>query len=281
MKKTLFLQLGVALLFSAAVTSCQPDDQDFPNPFPTPTATATLPGAPVPTAAQVKLIKWSDLDFNAFEYNDQGQLVKRTNQYVYVQNTDIVKRHEYAYKYNAAGQLTELQYNGGYKIVYQYNDQGVWQEAVQYNGHGTPVKKYEFTFNGKKQLVKFSTYRVNANQALVQESRTRLWYDHAGNMNLWREEAYQPQEDTFVVTTTISFSDFDDKKYAPHSLLMGEVTQPLVFWVNNPGSKEFLGTGSPVEQYSYTYNESGYPTSKATSTAYHTPLPVISATYTY
>jgi hypothetical protein len=253
-----------------------------PTPVPgnPPTSeTPSVPSAPsVP--GQLRKIKWAPLDFKEFEYNAAGGLVKYNRQYNNVQGTDMVQRDEYTYGYDAAGKVISVVNKEGFRTEYTYSGD-VWSEALSYDKLNRPLKKYTFQFNSKKQLVEYAESGVSLNGTTSPRSKTTFTYDGAGNLVRYVLFWYVESSQSFVRSTELQFSNFDNKKYPKNADSFDYVLQPLAFFVNNPGKKEFVGSYSPIEHYSYTYDVHGYPNLKRTTYTYDKPLPAMEATFEY
>jgi YD repeat-containing protein len=304
MKITILSKLTFAFIFSSIFLSCEKEEIALPakpvtageqsapsgpetpgNPKPSTSDSVVVPKPPsVPqapaTPGLLKKITWAPLDYKLFEYNSENALIKYITQYNSVQGTDIVTRDEYTYSYNSAGQVSEVTTKQGARTVYSYNGQ-VWAEALSYDLLNRPLKKYQFQFNDKKQLVEYRTFKIDLANNGTPESKVTLQYDINGNLTRWKEFYYNPGSKEFSLSVDLAFSNFDNKKFAKNSMTFGYILQPINFWVNNPGRKEFVGNASPVENYTYTYDTDGYPISKKTSYSYEKPLPTLNAVFTY
>lgn len=309
MKTPGLTKLTTALILSSLLISCEKDKlpaekPDVPEQKPVPTApsspvdaippnsdpisipsTPTVPQTPtVPSSPAIpgllRKVSWAPLDYKLFEYNAQQQLTKYVSQYNNVQGTNNVRRDEFTYSYNAAGQLTEVINNLGARTVYTYKGE-VWDEALSYDMLDRPLKKYQFVFNQRKQLTEYRTFKIDLAGNSTPESRVTLHYDQNENLIRWKESYYNSNTGQFALSVDLAFSNFDDKKFAKNSLSFSYILQPLTFWVNNPGRKEFIGNASPIETYSYTYDAHGYPSDKTTSYIYDRPLPALKAEFTY
>ena len=254
------------------------DSLSIPTP-PTAPQPPTVPQSPA-IPGLLRKVSWAPLDYKLFEYNSQQLLVKYISQYNNVQGTNNVRRDEFTYTYNSAGQLAEVVNNLGARTVYIYNGE-VWGEALSYDLLNRPLKKYQFKFNDKKQLIEYCTFKIDLANNSTPESKVTLQYDQNENLVRWKESYYNTTTGEFGLSVDLAFSNFDNKKFAKNSLSFSYVLQPLNFWVNNPGRKEFIGNASPIENYSYTYDAYGYPSSKTTSYIYDRPLPTLKAEFTY
>ncbi len=250
----------------------QPADPPVSQTPPAPTA-PSVPG-------QLRKISWAPLDFKEFVYNEKGDLVRYSRQYNHVQGTDLVQRDEFTYAYDQSGKLTSVTNKDGFQTNYDYRGE-VWSEALSLDKLGRPLKKYEFRFNEKKQLTGYSEFSVALNGVVTPRSKTSFTYDGKGNLVTYVQSWYVESSQSFVKSAELKFSDFDDRKYPKNADSFDYVLQPLSFFVNNPGKKEFLGNFSPVEHYSYTYDVHGYPSMKRTSYTYDKPIPSVEAVFGY
>ncbi len=280
MKTRWIFQLTGMLLVSILIVSCTGDivTGDTPGPIIINPPGNPDPEVPVSMDNQVKRITWSALDFKTFHYNSKGQLVKLYNQYNYVQGTSQVRQFAYDFTYDAAGRVSETKDIGGTRYVYAYEN-GIWKNASAYNALNQLIRNYEFDYNQARQLIASRSYLPGESSRPV--SRASFRYDAAGNLTHFKRESYDQTTQSYTKDTEILFSAFDTQKYAPHAETFGEELLPISFWANNPGRKEFVNGGSPIEQYSYTYSEQGYPVSKTTRYIYSKPIPELRAVYTY
>lgn len=250
----------------------------------TPSAPGTTTPSPAPSVpsvpGQLRKIKWAPMDYKEFEYNTQGDLVKYNRQYNSVQGTNIVKRDEYTYAYDAGGRLISVTSKDGFRTEYTYSGD-VWSEALSLDKLNRPLKKYQFQFNAKKQLTGYAEYNVALNGTVMPRSKTSFTYDATGNLTRYTLFWYVESSQSFVRSTELQFSNFDTKKSPKNAASFDYVLQPLTFFVNNPGKKEILSSYNPIEHYSYTYDVHGYPTSKRTSYTYDKPLPAMEAAFEY
>ena len=230
---------------------------------------------------QLRKIKWAPLDYKEFEYNAQGGLVKYTRQYNSVQGSDIVNRDEFSYAYDAGGKVISVTGKAGIRTEYTYNGD-VWSEARSFDKSNRPLRKYHFQFNSKKQLTEYAEFNASPDGIVTPRSKTSFAYDAAGNLTRYTLFWYVESSQSYVRSTELQFSNFDTKKYPKNADSFGDyVLQPLTFFVNNPGKKEFISSYNPVEHYGYTYDVHGYPTGKRTSYTYDKPLPAIEAALEY
>lgn len=238
--------------------------------------TPEIPSVP----GQLRRITWAPLDFKEFAYNDAGRLVGYNRQYNSVQGTDIVRRDEYTYAYDAGGKLTRLTGKDGLRTAYTYQGD-VWSEALTLDKLGRPLKKYRFEFNAAKQLTAYDEYAVGLEGNVTPRSKTTFAYDAAGNLTRYIQSWYVESSGSFVRSIDLKFSNFDNRKYPKNADSFDPILQPLTFFVNNPGRKEFIGGYSPVELYGYTYDAYGYPVSRRTSYIYDKPIPAVEAVFAY
>lgn len=261
-----------------------PAPQSIPQqPSPAIPAPGPGPSAPVQPSVpgQLRRIKWAPLDYKEFEYNAQGNLTRYYTQYNSVQGSGIVSADEVIYSYDATGKVVSSTRKNGIRTEYTYSGD-VWSEALSYDKLNRPLRKYQFTFNGKKQLTEYTDYNVALNGTVTPRSKTNLTYDASGNLTRYRYFWYVENSRSFVLSTELQYSNFDTKNYPKNADSFSDhILQPLTFFVNNPGKKEILSSYSPVEYYSYTYDSSGYPTRKRTSYTYDKPLPAIEASLEY
>ncbi|HEY0899142.1 MAG TPA: hypothetical protein VGD90_07395 [Sphingobacteriaceae bacterium] len=250
-----------------------------PPPTGTPgsTPTSEIPRTSVP--GRLSMIKWAPLDYKSFEYNAEGRLVTYTTQYNSVQGTDIVTKDVYTYHYNSQGQVTSVVTREGFKTEYSYAGE-VWKEALSFDKLNRPLKKYLFTFNSQKQLTRYKSFRIDLQGKESPESIVDLTYEN-GNLTRWNESYYNAETGNFVLSTQLALSNFDNKKHAHNANSFGYILQPLTFWKNNPGKKEFIGNASPIESYSYVYDADGYPVKKRTTYTYDKPLPAMECEFVY
>ena len=244
-----------------------------------------LPPVPAPSVpsvpGQLRKIKWAPLDYKEFEYNAQGNLVSYKRQYNSVQGSDIVNRDEFTYACDAGGKVISVSSKDGFRTEYSY-DGDVWSEALTFDKLNRPLKKYQFQFNTQKQLTEYAEFNVSLEGRLTPRSKTSFSYDATGNLTRYTLFWYVESSNSFVRSTELQFSHFDTKKYPKNADSFGDhVLQPLSFFVNNPGKKEFLSSYNPIEHYSYTYDAHGYPTGRRTSYSYDKPLPSMEAAFEY
>ena len=283
-------------IMAIGMAGCEPDDlaiavPEGKTPVDLPSAPTTPPPAGTPGSSptseaprtsvpgRLSMIKWAPLDHKSFEYNNNGQLVSYISQYNSVQGTDIVTRDVYTYSYNPQGQVISVVTREGFKTEYSYDGE-VWKAAMSFDKLNRPLKKYLFTFNSQKQLIQYKSFRIDLQGNESPESIVDLTYEN-GNLTHWKESYYNAETKNFVLSTQLVLSNFDNKKHAHNANSFGYILQPLTFWKNNPGRKEFLGTGGPVESYSYEYDAEGYPVKKRTSYTYDRPLPAMECEFIY
>lgn len=176
---------------------------------------------------------------------------------------NIVGENNYTvtYSYNSSGQLSETYYNtesGTYfKVVYSYNNDGQLTKIENYTVTGDFASFESKSEADYSTAGKVSVYRTHVSGTPY--LNTEYYLDPNGNTT--SQLSYESSG--LLIVTTVN-SNFDDKKIASASL----PNENFVRNKNNYGIVAVTPTGgsSNIHNFTYEYNDDGYPTKRTSNT---------------
>ncbi len=263
------------LLLATSLGACRTADPD-PDPGENPSG-----GQPPPTGQGQRLrrITWAPTDFQEYAYNADGLLAKYTSQWLYIMGTDQVKRLETVFEYDAQQRLIKTTTNGGPPVRYFYQGNAL-HRTEEYDPQGEVSVTHYYAFeSGQRPSQKRDVY--------ADGTEVMTTYNYGQGMNLATEKIYQKNDSTgkLEFAFSIHYEGFDDKKHPEAGTSPNPYLPGAAIWANNYTLKTMRGKkGEPLQpgkQYTFTYNEAGYPVRKTVKNLGDEPGPVLTATYTY
>ncbi|GAB4478183.1 MAG: hypothetical protein OHK0057_28850 [Thermoflexibacter sp.] len=276
--KKLYLQpLVVILIALLALSSCQPKDADSPNP------TEENPSDPVAPKVLLKKISNSPNDFQVFDYDEKGNIIKYTAQNTYRPDGAIHVLTQ-LFEYDSENRLSKVVSAYGYS-KYFYKDNKVLEKIENYYTSNNQLLSTNFyTFNQKKQLVETVEVIAKPIEDTPSQIKRTYQYDAKGNMT---QQAYLflNKNNEFELSYTVFYEDYDDKKSIDNLLFMYPYLPDTRFYENNYRRMKTVYPNGAVDEkvylFEYQYNDKGFPISKVQSIANRPDVISIRFEYAY
>lgn len=275
--KKLYLQpLVVILTALLALSSCQPKDADSPNP------TEENPSDPVAPKVLLKKISNSPNDFQVFDYDEKGNIIKYTAQNIYRPDGAIQVLTQ-LFEYDSENRLSKVVSAYGYS-KYFYKDKVLEKIENYYTSNNQLLSTSFYTFNQKKQLVETVEVIAKPIEDTPSQIKRTYQYDAKGNMT---QQAYLflNKNNEFELSYTVFYEDYDDKKSIDNLLFMYPYLPDAKFYENNYRRMKTVYPNGTVDEkvylFDYQYNDKGFPISKVQSVANRPDVISIRFEYSY
>ncbi|SFE89913.1 hypothetical protein [Thermoflexibacter ruber] len=275
--KKLYLQpLVVILIALLALSSCQPKGADSPNP------TEENPSDPVAPKVLLKKISNSPTDFQVFDYDEKGNIIKYTAQNTYRPDGAIQVLTQ-LFEYDSENRLSKVVSAYGYS-KYFYKDRVLEKIENYYTSNNQLLSTSFYTFNQKKQLVETVEVIAKPIEDTPSQIKRTYQYDAKGNMT---QQAYLflNKNNEFELSYTVFYEDYDDKKSIDNLLFMYPYLPDTRFYENNYRRMKTVYPNGAIDEkvylFDYQYNDKGFPISKAQSIANRPDVISIRFEYAY
>lgn len=194
-------------------------------------------------------------------YNDQRQLTHSKATGKMPDNDNIITVQEMFY--DASGKLVKSTKDNEWRTEYYYEGDLLVRMDEFYKG--SLHLDYRFTYNDQDRLTETVTWKADG----VPYSKIVNTWDASGNLST--EQYYEYEQGSFQLKYTSAYSGYDDK-----------ISVDQLFNANAAGRRKHLRPHNPArleitfvegivairEDYTYHYDEKGYPTERTATTTF-------------
>lgn len=194
-------------------------------------------------------------------YNDQDQLVHSKATGSMPDNDPIITVQEMFY--DASGKLVQSTKDDEWRSEYHYEGDVLVRMDEFYKG--SLALDYRFTYNDLDLLAETVTWKADG----VPYSKTVNTWDASGN--LLTEKYYEYENSVFQLKYTNAYSGYDDKIGVDQLFNANATGRRQHLRQHNPARMEIMnvdGIVSITEEYTYRYDEKGYPTERTTTVTF-------------
>lgn len=273
LKKLYSQNLVILFVMVLGLSSCQ-QEVDFPDPRP-----REENRTPIVEKALLKKIQNAPNDFQTFEYDEQGNLLKYTTQYTYSPN-GAVRQNSHVFEYDEAKKLIKVASSYRYS-KYFYKDGKLEKTETYSPSNNQLISTIFYTFNEKQQLV--SALEVIVKPTPSQSKRT-FRYDEKGNLTQ-QAHAFLNKNNAFELTHTVFYENYDDKKSVDNQVFFYPYLPTTKFFANNYRRMKTVYANGAIDEHTYLfdfqYNDKGFPISKTQSVANRPNVTSIKFDYSY
>ena len=275
--KKLYSKNFILLIISVlSLWSCQQEEADLPKPI------GENPSQPVEQKILLKRIMNSPVDFQAFDYDEQGNIVKYTSQSTY-RADGAVRVLTHLFEYDEAKNLIKTASSYGY-TKYFYKDGKLEKTETYYTTNNQLVGTIFYTFNEKKQLIETVEVVAKPFEDSPSQIKRTYVYDEKGNIT---QQAYLflNKSNEFELVYTVFYEDYDDKKSIDNVLFTYPYLPTSKFHQNNFRRMKTVYANGAIDEHTYLfeyqYNDKDFPTSKVQSVANRPDVTTIRFDYSY
>lgn len=194
-------------------------------------------------------------------YNDQRQLTHAKATGKMPDNDNIITLQEMFY--DASGKLVKSTKDNEWRTEYYYEGDMLVRMNDFYKG--SFHLDYRFTYNDQDQLAETVTWKVNGEPY---NKIVNTW-DASGNLST--EKYYEYEQSGFQLKYTNTYSGYDDKMSIDQLFNANAAGRRKHLRQHNPAKLETTyveGIVAITEEYTYRYNEKGYPTERTATVTF-------------
>ncbi|MCU0391868.1 MAG: hypothetical protein MUE81_12180 [Thermoflexibacter sp.] len=276
LRKLYSQNLVILFVMVLGLSSCQ-QEADFPDPRPreeNPT--------PIEEKVLLKRIQNAPNDFQTFEYDGQGNILKYATQYTY-SASGAVRQNSHVFEYDEAKKLIKVASSYGYS-KYFYKDGKLEKTETYYTANNQLISTIFYTFNDKQQLVSALEVVAKPFEDSPSEIKRTFLYDEKGNLTQ-QAHLFLNKNNAFELIYTVFYEDYDDKKSVDNQVFFYPYLPKTKFFANNYRRLKTVYANGAIDEhiylFDYQYNNKGFPSSKTQSVANRPDVTSIRFEYSY